>query len=111
VSSPTFSGPRALDNGQKVTYVTERAVLELRHDGLTVVEVAPGIDLKRDILARSQFSLQVSDQLKTMDARLFTPERIGLALSPTPPHARIAALNDSTGTRTGDAAAVQKTHS
>jgi acyl CoA:acetate/3-ketoacid CoA transferase len=86
--------------------VTERAVLQLRPDGLTVVEVAPGIDLERDILARSDFPLQVSEQLKTMDARLFTPKRIGLTLSPTPPHDRIAALTDSTGTHQGSTATV-----
>jgi acyl CoA:acetate/3-ketoacid CoA transferase len=111
VSSPTFSGPRALDNGQKVTYVTERAVLQLRPEGLTVIEVAPGIDLEPDILARSEFPLQVSEQLKTMDARLFTPERLGLTLSPTPPHARISALTDSTGGHPGGTAPVQKSHS
>jgi acyl CoA:acetate/3-ketoacid CoA transferase len=111
VSSPTFSGPRALDNGQKVTYVTERAVLQLRPDGLTVVEIAPGIDLERDVLARSDFPLQVSEQLKPMDTRLFTPERIGLSLSPSPPHARIAALTDRTGTHPGSTAPVQTSHS
>jgi propionate CoA-transferase len=92
VSSPTFSGQRALANGQKVTYVTERAVLQLRPEGLTVTELAPGADLERDVLARSEFPLQVSDQLKTMDADLFVPGRIGLTLTPAAPHARIAAL-------------------
>jgi len=111
VSSPTFSGPRALDNGQRVTYVTERAVLQLRQDGLTVTEVAPGIDLERDVLDRSEFPLQVSEQLKIMDARLFAPERIGLTLNPTPPHARIAGLTDGTGAHPGGTAAVQENHS
>ncbi len=111
VSSPTFSGPRALDNGQRVTYVTERAVLQLRQDGLTVTEVAPGIDLERDVLDRSEFPLQVSEQLKIMDERLFTPEPIGLTLNPTPPHARIAALTDGTGAHPGRTAAVQGGHS
>lgn len=95
VSSPTFSGQRALANGQKVTYVTERAVLELRPEGLTVTELAPGIDLERDVLARSQFPLQVSAQLTTMDTALFTPDPIGLTLAPAAPHARIAALADT----------------
>ncbi|MFJ6199232.1 acyl CoA:acetate/3-ketoacid CoA transferase [Micromonospora sp. NPDC092111] len=92
VTSPTFSGPRALGKGQKVTYVTERAVLELRPEGLTVTELAPGVDLEHDVLARSQFPLQVSDQLKMMDARLFRPGRGCLTLSAAPPHPRIAAL-------------------
>jgi len=93
VSSPTFSGPRAIANGQKVTYITERAVLQLRPDGLTITEIAPGVDLERDVLARADFPLLVSDQLKTMDADLFVPGRFGLALTAVAPHARIAALS------------------
>jgi propionate CoA-transferase len=92
VSSPTFSGRRALANGQKVTYVTERAVLSLRPEGLTVVEIAPGVDLERDVLARSEFPLQVSDELKTMDADLFRSAELGLTLDPVAPHSRVAAL-------------------
>lgn len=92
VSSPTFSGRRALENGQKVTYVTERAVLELRPAGLTVTELAPGADLERDVLARAEFPLQVSDELKPMDAALFRPAPLGLTLSPVAPHPRLAAL-------------------
>ncbi|MCF7548605.1 acyl CoA:acetate/3-ketoacid CoA transferase [Pseudonocardia sp. WMMC193] len=92
VSSPTFSGRRALANGQKVTYVTERAVLELRPEGLTVVELAPGVDLEQDVLARSEFPLQVSEDVRTMSAELFRPERTGLTLAPAAPHPRIAAL-------------------
>ncbi|GAA1862638.1 acyl CoA:acetate/3-ketoacid CoA transferase [Pseudonocardia ailaonensis] len=92
VASPTFSGRRALERGQKVTYVTERAVLSLRPEGLTVTEIAPGVDLERDVLARSEFPLQVGDELTTMDAALFDPAPLGLTLSPAAPHARIAAL-------------------
>lgn len=92
VTSPTFSGRRALENGQKVTYVTERAVLELRPEGLTVTEIAPGADLDRDVLARSEFPLCVSEELVTMNAELFRPAPIGLTLAPTAPHARVAAL-------------------
>ena len=64
----------------------------------------------RDVLDRSEFPLQVSEQLKIMDARLFAPERIGLTLNPTPPHARIAGLTDGTGARPGGTAAVQESH-
>ncbi len=95
VSSPTFSGHRALANGQKVTYVTERAVLSLRPEGLTVVEVAPGIDLDRDVLARSEFPLRVADDLRVMDGDLFRPGRMGLTLAPVAPHPRIGALRAS----------------
>ena len=93
VASPTFSGLQALARGQKVTYLTERAVLELRSDGLTVTEIAPGVDLERDVLARCGFPLLVSDELKTMPAEIFQPHRIGLRPATAPPHARIAALH------------------
>jgi Acyl CoA:acetate/3-ketoacid CoA transferase len=46
--------------------------------GLTVREIAPGVDLERDVLAQSEFPLLVSPQLKTMDANLFHPEPIRL---------------------------------
>ncbi|MDO0929588.1 CoA-transferase [Streptomyces sp. TG1A-8] len=92
VSSPTFSGQRALANGQKVTYVTERAVLRLRPEGLTVTELAPGVDLEHDVLARSEFPLHVSDDLTTMDSTLFAHSPLGLTLLPVAPHTRIAAL-------------------
>ncbi|MCO7192540.1 acyl CoA:acetate/3-ketoacid CoA transferase [Pseudonocardia sp. McavD-2-B] len=92
VASPTFSGAHALARGQKVTYVTERAVLQLRPEGLTVTEIAPGVDLERDVLARSAFPLLVSDELKAMPAEIFQPHRTGLRLPAAPPHTRIAAL-------------------
>lgn len=92
VDSATFSGQRALANGQKVRYVTERAVLELRPEGLTVIEIAPGVDLHRDVLARSEFELLVDPGLKTMAAWLFDPKPGVLTLDPMAPHPRIAEL-------------------
>ncbi|ACL55684.1 acyl CoA:acetate/3-ketoacid CoA transferase [Methylobacterium nodulans] len=80
VGHVTFSGRSAVSRGQDVTYVTERCVLKLRKAGLTVVEVAPGVDLQRDVLARAGTPLEVAPDLKLMDERLFRPEPFGLAL-------------------------------
>jgi len=104
VAAVTFSGQLALARGQKVTYVSERAVLELRPEGLTVVEIAPGVDLETDILARAEFPLRVSDQLKLMDAELFWPGPMHLTLTPAPPHPRLAAVRPGRAIAKGDRA-------
>jgi acyl CoA:acetate/3-ketoacid CoA transferase len=80
VEQITFSGPRALQQGQEILYVTERCVLRLEREGLTVIEIAPGVDLERDVLAQAEFPLRVSPSLKTSEAKLFHPAPIGLTL-------------------------------
>jgi len=80
VDQVSFSGRRAQAQGQMATYVTERCVVELREAGLTVTEIAPGIDLDRDVLGQAATELKVADDLREMDARLFRPELFGLAL-------------------------------
>lgn len=80
VDQVSFSGIRAREQKQDVTYVTERCVIVLNGNGLLVTEVAPGIDVERDVLAQSDAQLTVSDTLKTMDEALFSPELIGLEL-------------------------------
>jgi len=82
VEHVTFSGRRARRLKQDVLYITERCVLRLEPEGLTVIEIAPGVDLKRDVLAQADISLRVSDALKTMDERIFRPEPFGLKLHP-----------------------------
>ena len=62
--------------------------MRLTREGVTVVEIAPGVDLERDVLAQAQFPLRVADDLKTMDAALFHPEPIGLTLRPALERAR-----------------------
>jgi acyl CoA:acetate/3-ketoacid CoA transferase len=76
----TFSGRMAKQRGQNVLYVTERAVIRMEPEGLTVVEIAPGIDLERDVLGRAAIPLRVSPDLREMDSRLFRPEPMGLEM-------------------------------
>lgn len=80
VEQVSFSGRRAIAQGQEIVYVTERCILRLEEEGLTVVEIAPGVDLQRDVLAQSEFALRVGRDLKFMPAALFRPEPIGLEL-------------------------------
>lgn len=82
VDHVTFSGRRAREQKQDVTYVTERCVIRRRDDGLTVTEVAPGVDLECDVLARAGFPLRVAHDVKSMDERLFRAEPMGLRLQP-----------------------------
>jgi len=74
----TFSGARGIAQDQDVTYVTERCVMKLTRDGIVVTEIAPGVDLEQNVLAQSEFPLQVAPKLRTMDAALFRPEPLGL---------------------------------
>jgi propionate CoA-transferase len=80
VEQVTFSGRRGRERRQDVTVVTERCVLQQTEAGLTVAEVAPGIDLERDVLNRAGFALAVSPELTEMDPRLFRPEPMALEL-------------------------------
>jgi propionate CoA-transferase len=77
VEQVTFNGSLAAAAGQRVLYVTERCVFQLTSAGLALVEVAPGIDLERDILALMDFRPLVADP-KPMDDRLFRAEAMGL---------------------------------
>lgn len=76
----TFSGKMARQRGQQILYVTERCVMRLGQHGLEVVEVAPGIDLEKDILEQADFPLRVSTEVKLMDAALFTDAPLRMAL-------------------------------
>lgn len=80
VEHVSFSGKRATEQGQDVTYVTERCVLKLIDGAVTVTEIAPGIQLERDVLAAAGFALTVSPTLKEMPANLLRPEPFGLEL-------------------------------
>jgi propionate CoA-transferase len=78
VEHRTFSGDYAMQRGQSVLYITERCVFRLVHAGLEVIEIAPGIDLERDVLSQMDFRPVVSPDLKLMDARIFRPNPMGL---------------------------------
>jgi acyl CoA:acetate/3-ketoacid CoA transferase len=76
----TFSGRMGLRRSQHVTYVTERCVIDLTPDGLVVREIAPGVDLQRDVIAQAELPLRVAPDLKTMDPGLFRDAPLGLRL-------------------------------
>lgn len=78
VEQITFSAAFAHETGQKVLYVTERAVFELIDGVLTLIEIAPSIDLQKDVLDQMEFTPAIAKDLKTMDERLFKPEKMGL---------------------------------
>ena len=78
VEHVTFSGPYAFSKGQSVLYVTERCVFTLTADGLELTEIAPGIDLEKDILSNMSFRPIINGLPRLMDARIFAPEPMGL---------------------------------
>jgi propionate CoA-transferase len=78
VEHRTFSGSYAAQRGQSVLYITERCVFRLVSNGLELIEIAPGVDLQRDILAHMDFAPRVSAQLKVMDAAIFAGASMGL---------------------------------
>jgi propionate CoA-transferase len=78
VEQITFNGIDAARRGQQVLFVTERAVFRLTSDGLELEEIAPGVDLERDVLAHMGFR-PIMRNVRLMDARLFMPAWGGLA--------------------------------
>lgn len=78
VEQITFSGAYANKTNQPVLYITERAVFELRTDGIYLIEVAPGIDVKTQIIDLMGFVPKIDDNLKTMDSRIFSNSLMGL---------------------------------
>lgn len=74
----SYSGPFAEERAQEALYITERAVFRRAAQGLELIEIAPGIDLERDILAHMDFRPLISENLKLMDAALFFDRPIGL---------------------------------
>lgn len=71
VQQITFNGRYAMQQQQRVTFITERAVFVLTPHGLKLTEIAPGINLQRDILDHMDFKPIIDDDLTPMDPRLF----------------------------------------
>ncbi len=90
VEQITFSGELAAETGQPVLYVTERCVFTASPEGLKLIEIAPGIDLERDILAHMDFT-PAMDSVTTMDPRIFMdgPMRLRAQLLEAPIDERI----------------------
>ena len=77
----SYNGRYARERGQTALFVTERAVFRATAGGIELIEIAPGVDLDRDILRHMEFTPQISPQLRDMDARIFRPGRMGIAPS------------------------------
>lgn len=78
INQISYNGQFARENHQKMHYVTERAVFELTQQGPMLIEIAPGIDLERDVLSQMEFTPLISDKLSIMDVRLFKEANFGL---------------------------------
>ncbi len=74
----TFSGPYSRVVGQEVVYVTERCVFALTGEGMELIEVAPGIDIERDVLGHMEFEPIIKKRPDVMDYRIFRPVPMGL---------------------------------
>jgi len=79
VEHKTFSGEYAAQVGQTVMYITERAVFTLTKEGLELTEIAPGVDLKKDVLDLLEFKPVVRGTPKLMDSRIFADKPMGLS--------------------------------
>jgi len=79
VEHVTFSGSYATKEKKRVLYITERCVFKLTDAGMELVEIAPGVDLQKDILAHMDFKPIINQPIKLMDARIFQIQPMGIA--------------------------------
>ncbi len=77
-----YNGAYAKEQGREALFVTERAVFRVEGGAIELIEIAPGIDLERDVLSHMAFTPRIADQLATMDQRLFREQPMGLKDSP-----------------------------
>ncbi len=78
VAQISFNGELARKKNQKVHFVTERAVFELRPEGPVLIEIAPGIDLEKHILAQMEFKPIIASDLKVTDSSIYRETQYGL---------------------------------
>jgi propionate CoA-transferase len=78
VNHITFSGSYGAKSKRKILYITERCVFELGAEGPELIEIAPGLDLQKDILDHMDFKPVIREPLKRMDARIFRPAKMEL---------------------------------
>ncbi|WED24048.1 3-oxoacid CoA-transferase [Vibrio sp. JC009] len=81
VQQITFAADIARRNKKPVLYITERAVFKLGKKTLELIEIAPGVDLEKDILNQMEFKPVISSELKLMDKRIFCHQPMGLMLT------------------------------
>ncbi len=74
----TFSGRYGAKSGRQILYITERCVFSLCERGVKLIEIAPGVDLQKDVLDFMDFEPIISKQPRLMDARIFCSEPMGL---------------------------------
>ena len=78
VGEISFNGPEAVRRGQEILYVTERAVFRLIHGHVTLTEIAPGLDVERDVIAQMGFRPEISPDLRTIDPICYSDGPLGL---------------------------------
>ncbi|WP_195851400.1 acyl CoA:acetate/3-ketoacid CoA transferase [Aerococcus tenax] len=78
VEQVSFSGKYAQENDQNILYVTERAVFDLHEGKVRLIEIAPGIDLQKDVLEQMEFEPEIAEDLKEMNPDIFKEEWGGL---------------------------------
>lgn len=79
VEEITAPGPSMKQRGQEAFYVTERAVFTLTSQGLCLIEIAPGIDLEKDILQQMEFRPAISENLRLMERKIFSEGPMGIS--------------------------------
>jgi propionate CoA-transferase len=95
VEQLSYSGPHGREREQDALYITERAVFR-GSDPIELIEVAPGLDVERDVLRAMEFKPSISADLREMDARIFHDSPIGLSaeLATKPPRGSASRLRE-----------------